>query len=153
MFRLHFQAVRRFEKVQIRKTMYKIKKNAGYIAITTVVIISVVSTAIAVTIVFSGLSERFIVFEENQSQQLLLSLDGCTEEALLRLKKDPSYTGGTIPYLNINCAVSISGVGSTRTITATGSLNSVTRSLQSDIALGTNVSGNAESVTISTWSE
>lgn len=125
----------------------------GYIAIVTIVVMSIVALIIAVTVALSGVNEGLIGLDNDRSQELFQALDGCAEEAYFRLKRDASYTGGTIPYSTLNCTVSVSGGGTTRTITSTGTLNDLTRTVTVDVTLENNSGVTSEAVSIDTWGE
>jgi hypothetical protein len=125
----------------------------GYIAIITVVVISVVTLIIGLTVALSGINETVIGLENDQSHELLQALDGCVEEGYFRLKRDAGYTGGTIPYTSINCTLSISGGGVSRTIVATGIFGDLTRTVTVDVSLENNTGVTSEAVGIDTWEE
>ncbi len=108
---------------------------------TTVLIISALTLSIAVTIALLGTNEVIRGFESGASQIVLQKADGCLEEAQYRLKLDASYSGGTIPYADGTCTITIAGAGSSRTITSTITIGKYTRTIGADITLTSNIAG------------
>lgn len=119
----------------------------------TVVIISGITLAIATTIALSGINEMFSGTDLSKTHEVLEIADGCAEEAYFRLKKNPSYTGGTIPYAGGNCTATISGSGSSRTITSSATLDDFTRTISSEVTFTSNIAGNTEGIDLTEWSE
>lgn len=119
----------------------------------TVLIIAGVTLAVATTIAMSGINEMFQGDDAYKSQRVLEIADGCAEEAYFRLKKNSSYSGGTIPYDGVNCTVTIGGAGATRTITSSATLDDFTRTISSDVTFTSNIAGNTEGIDLTEWSE
>lgn len=125
----------------------------GFVAVTTVLIVATITLTVAVTAAMLGINEMLLGFIASESQEALQLADGCAEEASYRYKRDTAYAGGTIPFVGGTCTVIVSGSGATRTITSTVVLGDYTRSVQTSVTRGTNVSGNAVGVDVTSWSD
>ncbi len=125
----------------------------GFVAVTTVLIVATITLTVAVTAALLGINEMILGFIASESQESLQLADGCAEEASYRYKRDATYAGGTIPFVGGTCTVSVSGAGATRTITSTVILGDYTRSVQTSVTRGTNISGNAVGVDVTSWSD
>lgn len=125
----------------------------GYIGVVTVLIVTAITLTLGVTIALLGVNEAIQGYEIDKGQEVAQKADGCLEEAHLRLKLDSGYTGGTIPYLDGTCTVTVAGGGSTRTITSTITIGEYTRTIQGTISLVSNVAANAEGIDATSWEE
>jgi hypothetical protein len=129
------------------------KKQQGYIGIVTVLIVTAITLTLGVTIALLGINEAIQGYEIDQGQEVAQKADGCLEEAYLRLKLDSGYTGGTIPYVDGSCTVTVAGGGSSRTITSTVTIGDYTRTIQGVASLVSNVAANSEGVDSTSWQE
>ena len=129
------------------------KETKGYIGIVTVLIVTAITLTVGVTIALLGVNEAIQGSQIDEGQEVAQKADGCLEEAHLRLKLNPGYTGGSIPYLDGTCTVSVSGVGAARTITSTLTLGEYTRTIQGQISLVTNAAVDAEGIDATSWTE
>jgi hypothetical protein len=127
--------------------------HAGYIGITTILIVSVITLAIAVGAALLGINELLYSYNGVESAKALHAADGCADEAIHRLKADNAYTGGTIPHASGSCTVIVSGSGSTRAISANVTVGEFTRSVQINVSLLSNTSANAYGIDVTAWSE
>lgn len=128
-------------------------KPQGFIGVVTVMTVSVIALALAVTSAYLSIDEILSSFASDQSQQALHLADGCAEEAAFRLKRNAAYTGGTIPFTGGTCSVVVSGSGSTRTITSTVIVGEYTRAVQTQVTFTTNVATNADGIDVTAWEE
>lgn len=117
------------------------------------VIIAAIGLTFAVTIALLGINEMLSGSGVERSDQILQKADGCVEEAYYRLKLNPSYTGGTIPYSDATCNVSVSGSGASKTITSTVSSGDYTRTITSDVDLKANTEATAKGIDLTDWEE
>ncbi len=127
------------------------KNQQGVVTLATTVIVFFVCLTLALSVQFLGVGELIIGFQEGQSEQAFQLADTCTNEALLRLKRLSSYTGGTLSIGTQSCTISISGSGATRTIVTTGTVGTIQRKIQIQVSL--TVSGSVNIVTITDWDE
>lgn len=97
--------------------------NRGAIALTTIVILGIVITMIAFSIVALGMSGRHNAVQLSESDMAFIKADGCLEEALLQLSRDYNYAGGSYIVDDLSCSVSVSGADDQRTIILDASEN------------------------------
>lgn len=129
-----------------------INDQRGFATLTTAVIIFFVTLALALSVQFAGIGELQTGFQNNLSSQGFSLADGCLEEAMLRLRRDSAYTGGTLNVGDDSCTIVVTGAGGTRTITSTATINSVVvREIEAEISISATPTGNL--VTITSWEE
>ena len=85
---------------------------------------------VAVTVITSTIttviSNTKAASEGQQAVDAYYVAEAGAENALMRLLRDPSYTGETLPVGNNNATVTVSG----STITSIGQVNNLTRKIQ-----------------------
>ena len=121
------------------------KIRSGFLAMSTVLIVSAIVMAIAVSVSLIGIGEGKTGLLHNQGSTALFLAEGCMEDALLNLRASSSYTGGTITRPDGSCTVTVTGSG-TYTLTATATSALSTRLLQV-------VATRSGKVAISSWKE
>ncbi|MFH1712099.1 MAG: hypothetical protein ABH846_02585 [Patescibacteria group bacterium] len=129
-------------------------KNQNGVASLMVVIV-VVGTILGIALILTKLSinELVIDFDAEQSHRLMQISDGCAEEAYWRVKRDTSYTGGSIAFGDGNCNIAVSGSGGTRTASIEATVNDFTRDFSADITIQSNIAGNARGIDLTDWVE
>jgi hypothetical protein len=85
----------------------------GAIGILTTLVMGLVLVMAAVSMVLAGISSRENAFILSQSEKTLISTEGCAEEGLLRLSRDPAYVGGPLAMGDATCLLAIGGGGNT----------------------------------------
>ena len=113
-------------------------KQQGYIALLAVLILGAASTAIAVTLLITGVdSQRVALVGENSMQARNLAT-ACVEEALQQMHDNTSYTGsGNLTLGAGTCTYTVTNTGGTnRNILASGTVGSVVRKLQVSATAG-----------------
>ncbi len=122
-------------------TKIKINKNSpfsilhspfthGYIALSTVLIISVVVIALSTTVSLLSIGEAQSSFAQLKGEDTLDFVEGCAEDALLKARVNAAYTGGTITRPEGTCSVSISKAGSQWTIDVTTTATAYIRTIR-----------------------
>src|SRR5262245_18384835 len=94
-------------------------KNKGFVAITTVLILSVVLLAAVASAAFLGVGEGQSGLALSKGEDALNFAEGCMEDALLASQKSNSYTGGTVTRPEGICSIGVSKSGNVWTVTAT----------------------------------
>ena len=89
---------------------------SGFIAFTSLLIISAAALAIAVSISFLGIGEAKSSLDFKKGQEVLKIAESGAEEALLRLRDNARYTDGTLNLGDGSCTINVSGSGSEKTI-------------------------------------
>jgi hypothetical protein len=106
-----------------------LKSTKGAIGLLTTLILTVALVAMAIGITLNGISTRANTLNLNQSEKVFIPVEGCLEEALLRLNRNNDYAGGSYNIGNVDCTVLVSGSGDTRNIVVNGEKNNITRDL------------------------
>ena len=91
-------------------------KNQGFIAISSLLIISTVVLAISLSISLTGINQMNSALGFSKSQETLLIAQSCTEEAMIRLRRQSSYSTGSLTLGAGSCTINVSGTGSQKTI-------------------------------------
>ncbi len=126
---------------------------SGVVAFMTMLVVSAVALAVAVSISLLGVSEARNSLDFKRGHETLKIAEACVEEGLLRLRNEDTYTGtgGTpLPVGNGLCTISVSGVTNDRTIDATATL-STTPSVTKSVQVTAKRTGN--SINIVSWQE
>jgi hypothetical protein len=79
----------------------------GYVIISVTLILLVVTTGIILTLSFLSLGSLNIAESRNGSDQIFYYSDACLEEAVLRLKRDAFYAGGSVEFPNGTCHIDL----------------------------------------------
>ena len=95
----------------------------------TALIVSAVVVAIAFSTALIGIGEGKTGLMHYQGSNALYLAEGCMEDALLKLRANASYTGGSLSRPEGSCTATVSGSG-TYTVTITATNASVTRQIQ-----------------------
>lgn len=93
-----------------------LNNQSGFIAFTSILVISAVVLAIATSISLIGVGAAKNSLDFKKGQEALKLAEGCAEESLLRLRDDVNYVGGGLNVDSGSCTISVSGSGSDRVI-------------------------------------
>lgn len=118
----------------------------GFIALSTVLVVGVVSIAIASSIALLSIGQGQSGFALTNGESTWSFIDGCAENALLKIWASPSYSGGNITIPEGTCTVSISHVGTIYTLSVSTTATNYKRTVQ--ITLVRNAT-----ITITSWNE
>lgn len=89
-----------------------LQNNNGFVALTSVLIISAVCLIIGIGVISLNIGEGQMSLQKDQSSQAYYFANLCAEEALISLKEDSGYLGETISGESINienssCIISV----------------------------------------------
>lgn len=130
-----------------------VRPSRGAVALLTVILIGVMVVSAGVAAILAGQTNVITSGQSDHRNRALMFASACVEEALLRLKRNESYTGGTVPVgLNDTCTVTVSGSGTTRTITATAVSSIYTQTVVVSALRRQNGAGNAFAWSVDAWS-
>ena len=120
----------------------------GVVAILAIIIITALVVLISTSLGLVAIGNLQIGFSEQRGNDLLLTAESCTEEAILRLSRDNTYTGGSLTVGDVDCTIAVTGTpcGSC-TISTEATAVGFTRNIQA----GVTISGSA--VDITSWEE
>jgi hypothetical protein len=121
----------------------------GYIALLAVLIVGAAATAIALALLTVGTDSQRVTLVEQQSIQARQLASGCAEEALQRMHDNTAYAStGSLTLGAGSCTYTVTNTGgTTRTISATGTVNSVIRKVTVYATIG------SSSISITSWQE
>ena len=116
------------------------------------IIVTIIMLAIAVLVVSTtalmGLDSLDIGMATQTGNDAILSGQSCVEEAMIRLSRNHSYTGGTLDVGDASCTIVVTGTPcGDCTIDVTSSEQGYTRSVQA----GVSVAGSL--VDLTSWQE
>jgi len=111
--------------------------NKGYIALMSVVIIGAAGAAIAVSVILLGLASSRSSFVIGQSSQARALTEACAEQALQNIRDSSVFTGSGQLVLDSGvCSYEvIDSGGESRTIFASGTVETVVKKLRIDISV------------------
>lgn len=122
------------------------KFSSGYIAISIVLILTAITLGIMITVAQLGIGEGQVAWTLSKGEAALDFSEGCMEDALLKLRSDGSYSGGTITRPEGTCSITISNSGYTYTVTATSMTTDYKRTVQA-------VTNRSSSLILTSWKE
>lgn len=125
-------------------------REGGFAALLSVLVVSIVALTISVSISLLGVGEAKNSLDYKRGQEVLKIAEGCVEEALLRLRNDDTYSGGSLNVGDGLCNINISGSGADRVIDVVGQIQGPP-SFEKSIQVNVRRSGN--SINIVNWSE
>src|SRR3972149_7439961 len=91
----------------------------GFAALISILVVSAVALAISMSISLLGIGEARSSLDFKKGQETLKIAESCVEDALLRRKNDPSYTGTGANALIVGdgeCSISVSPSGADKII-------------------------------------
>ncbi len=88
----------------------ELKQNQqGAAALTVFLIILAVSLIVVSTTALIGVDNLSIGFSQQASSDMILSAESCVEEAMVRLRRDSSYAGGSLVVGDATCTIAVTG--------------------------------------------
>lgn len=128
----------------MRDNMKHNSKN-GFITLISVLLLGAVGLAITVSLLLLGLSSSRTSFSLEQGTETSGIADTCAEDALERLRKNPSFTGTvSFPLYDGTCSYTISGAG---LVQVTGTKDDFVRRIEITVTQTT------PSVVVGAWEE
>jgi len=101
--------------------------NKGAIGILTTLVLGIVLVMLATMAVLTGISSRTNAFVFNQSEKTFIGMEGCIEDALVRLSRNNAYGGGLYDVGDVECEAVVSGADPTRQVIVTGTRDTIVR--------------------------
>lgn len=104
------------------------KKQKGFIALLSVLIVSAIGLAIGVSLLLLGTGSLRTAFNIQQSDLAKAYANHCSEEALMNIASNSTYSGSaTINLSNGSCTYTVTHGFQNETIDATGTVQAITR--------------------------
>jgi hypothetical protein len=126
------------------------KEENGFIALTSLLVISAVTLAIAMSVTVMGISSANSSLGYQKGQEAEKISESCIEETLIRLRSDGNFSGVSLTFGNGSCTATVSAQGDQRTISVTGTLPGPPIFIKRLQALATRA---GKSITIYSWQE
>lgn len=118
----------------------------GYVAVAVMLLIAVIILGTTITVISLGIGEGQSSLALSNGEATLHFVEGCMEDALLKIRANAAYAGGTTTQPEGTCTISVSQVGTTYTVTATSTATTYRRTIQAVVT-------RSSSLTISSWKE
>ncbi len=112
------------------KELIENNSEGGYVTISIAIILTAVVLGIMVTVAQLGIGEGQVSLALSKGEDTLYFVEGCMEDALLKIRSNASYAGGTITRPEGTCSITVSTVGQTYTVTASTTATSYKRTVQ-----------------------
>ncbi|MFA6474700.1 MAG: hypothetical protein WCV88_00690 [Patescibacteria group bacterium] len=111
--------------------LHSVKPSNGYTILVAVILISAVALIVATTLALTSINSLRDQRIDNAAVIAQATVNGCGELALLAIQQNTSFTGTVNTTVNGNaCTYIVTNTGgSTRTVTATATYNTVTRNI------------------------
>ncbi len=119
----------------------------GAAALIMVVVLGVAALLMAVGAARLGMGEIQSGYTAQKAAETLYLADGCIEDSLERVRKNPSYGGGTVTLENGTCTVTVATSGNTYTITVLATVDVYNKRVQAVASV------NGTVITVNSWNE
>ncbi len=132
-------------------------KQNGFIALITVIIVGAVASAIALVILFAGVTSSKTSFSVTQSTQAKAAANGCAELALAVIQANTTVATPTTSNYTIDsnqksqCSYTITGSSPNYSITSTGTIDPTGKNVNKRVNITLNRVG--PTLNISSWQE
>ena len=122
----------------------------GFIAITSLLVISAVTLAIAMSVTLIGISSANSSLGYQKGQEAMSMGESCLEETLIRLRGDGNFSGVSLSVGSGVCIATVSTDGNTRTIWISSSITGPPAFVKILNGVVTRV---GKSITLNSWTE
>lgn len=132
------------KNVNCQKLIVKGQSGQALVTLLVFTIVAITITSAAVIILFTN---SLGTSKLEQGTNAYYSAESGAENALLRLLRNPNYTGETLAVGNASVVISVANVGSTYTITSNATLGNFIRSIKVTTSFINNI------FTVTSWKE
>jgi cell division septation protein DedD len=126
------------------------KNTQGFIAFTSLLVISAVTLAIAMSVTLMGISSANSSLGYQKGQTAVKIGESCLEETLLRLRNDGNFSGVSLSVGDGSCITTVSANGNIRTIWVTGTITGPPAFIKILNGVATRA---GKSITLNSWTE
>lgn len=125
------------------------KRESGYIALLSILIIGAAALAISTTLLLTGTDSQRAGLIEQQSKQARNLAAACAQEALQQIHDNTNFTGtNNLSLGQGSCTYTVTSTGaSTRSFTASGTVGNTIRKIQAYVTIG------SSSISVTSWQE
>jgi hypothetical protein len=128
----------------------RVREQGGYVAIMAVLIVGAIATAVGLALLNSSVDSQRNASVAQRSYQARGLVHSCAEDALQTIHDNTAYTGTTNLVVSgtLGCSYTVTNTGaSTRTVTASATVNSVVRRAEVYVTIG------SSSISVTSWKE
>lgn len=122
------------------------KNKKGFIAFTSLLIISAITLVVSISIATLGVSSARGSLDFKKGKETYEIAKSCAEESLIRLRNNATYTGGNLTVGDGSCTIAVSGTGSNKTIDVVSIISNPAPSFTKKIRVITKRTGNSINV-------
>lgn len=104
----------------------------GATALVVILVIGAASLIMAYGATLLGLGELNMSYTSQQGGRAMAGAESCLEEALIRLKRSPTYSGGNLEISEYSCIINISGSGDPYVVSVESSYGDYTKKIEAE---------------------
>lgn len=119
------------------------------IALISLLIVASVIMILASSSIILGVNEIELTIADQTSTNTKVWLGACLEETALRMKQNPSWTGGSLNIENITCNINLSTQGNIHTANITLTVDNFTHAAQATFEVLQN--GQVNNISLDAW--
>lgn len=108
-------------------------------ALLLMIIVGAVILILALSLGFSAIHQSQVTIHQTIGQQLQGNLNGCGDEALIKINRNHAYAGETLIIDETECQIAVAGTGANRTITIVATQDDYSRSLEIGVRIFPNL--------------
>ena len=105
----------------------------GFVTLITVLALLVFSVSISIAMTYISISESRVSADVIFGEQAFVLSESCAELALLKLRNDASYTGGSMHVSEGDCEVTVNTTGDESTVSVRAIRGEYTRSVRVEV--------------------
>ena len=105
----------------------------GFVTLITVLALLVFSVSISIAMTYISISESRVSADVILGEQAFVLSESCAELALLKLRNDASYTGGSMHVSEGDCEVTVNTTGDESTVSVRAIRGEYTRSVRVEV--------------------
>ena len=105
----------------------------GFVTLITVLALLVFSVSISIAMTYISISESRVSADVILGEQAFVLSESCAELALLKLRNDTSYTGGSMHVSEGDCEVAVNTTGDESTVSVRAIRGEYTRSVRVEV--------------------
>lgn len=115
--------------------VFKTSHQNGFVMMIVIILIAAIISVVVISTSLSSISHLEGSQSVEESIRGEYSIEGCVSEALIQLKRDASYGGGTSNVGGVICTIGVSGVDNSRSIVISGLLGNYTQQWTLNVTL------------------
>lgn len=125
----------------------------GIVALSIVIVLGGVLVALATTVTYLSIGEAQSGFAHFKGNENLSFVEGCVEDAMLKIRSDSSYAGGTIGRPGTEGTCSITIISKTGSPTVTWTVNATITSTAYKRTIQVVFNRASTGITLTSWKE